>query len=270
MDHVALRTGVLVAILLGGCRTVDLVVFKKGNARGAQDTADGGDGGGAGTDGGSGGSGGDGGADGDEDGGADGAGTDGGDGAGDGGDDGGLPPESDCDDGVDNDEDGAPDCSDDDCADVAPCWWPDAMQHEGSFVFRGNRVTCETWLGDFDEQVDNCETRYTSTLTPVASGGCPTCDRTYAGTLSYSTNTCASVVGGTYPATAEIGFVFLSPTSWEVYGADESGGWTGTGLIYSGGRFGFETAEPLYVDTGDCDNDPLNAGTLTVTWQFWE
>ena len=54
---------------------------------------------------------------------------------------------------------------------------------------------------------------------------CPTCDRTYFGTLSYTTNTCADVIGGEYPAEAYIGFVFTSPTEWSLYGEDDTGGW---------------------------------------------
>jgi hypothetical protein len=264
--------------VLGGCKTVDLVVVKKGGGaeRSATDSgltgdgtgsgAGGADGGGAG----SGGDGSDGSGAGSDDGGSDDGGSDDG-GSDDGGSDDGteLPPEAECGDGLDNDEDGSTDCADPDCAEVAPCWWPETVVHDGSFDFLGNRVTCETWIGDFDENVDDCTTRYSSTLTAMAEGtGCPVCDRTYSGTLSYSTNSCASVIGGDYPSSAEIGLVFHSPTSWEIYGEADDGSWTSTTLSYSGGTHSFTTAEPIWVDTGDCDNDPLDVGTLTVTWSF--
>ncbi len=259
------------ALGLAGCRSVDLVVVKKQRgAGGGAEAVDSGLGGGGtatgGTDGtGEAGGGTDGGDGGTDDGGGSGA-DDGGDG-GDGGTT--LPPEADCEDGVDNDEDGLVDCDDADCDAIAPCWWPASMAHEGAFDFAGNRVTCETWFGDFDETVDDCATRYDASLAALPAGeGCPVCDRSYSGALHYATNTCADVVGGSYPSSAVIGFVFHSPTSWEVYGQADDGSWTSTPLVHSGGRFSFVTAEPLWVDTGDCDNDPLNAGTLTVTWTF--
>ncbi len=194
----------------------------------------------------------------------------GGDGTGDGGS---LPPESECTDGVDNDEDGDIDCDDADCAGVAPCWWPTSIQHDGSFAFDGLRVVCETFWGDFDEDVADCATQYSSTLLPVddPSLQCPTCDRTFFGALSYSVNSCESVLeGGSYPSEAYFGFVFVSESQWTLYGKNDSGAWesTGVNLNVNGDQYVFTVTEPISVDTGNCDNDPLHVGDLTVTWTF--
>ena len=204
--------------------------------------------------------------------GSDGAdGTDGGDGS-----DGEEPPppESDCTDGLDNDEDGLADCDDSDCAEVAPCWWPTSLTHDGAFDFDGFEVTCETWFGDFDEQVDDCTTRYTATLTEVTdpAAQCATCDRTFYGALTYTDNSCADILdGGDYPIEAYFGFVFHSPTAWTLYGDDGSGGWeSGVDLVVSGTTHSFSHTESIMVDTGECDNDPLYAGDLTITWSFSE
>jgi hypothetical protein len=248
----SLRLTMLVALVLSACTPVDDSTEVK------DDTEDG--------------STGESGTDGSSDG--DGSGGDGSDGgAGDGGESGDAPPdpEADCQDGVDNDEDGLMDCEDDDCADVAPCWWPSSMRHDGVFDFDGFEVTCETWIGDFDETVPDCQTTYTSTLTEVTDPAlqCPTCDRTFYGALSYTADTCGDLTGGDNPTEAYFGFVFTSPTEWTLYGDDGSGGWeAGVPLTVSGADYSFAHTEPLYYDSGECDNDPLHIGNLTITWAF--
>jgi hypothetical protein len=209
----------------------------------------------------------------DDTGGADGGDGGGGGGDGGGGDGGGDPePETSCDDGVDDDLDGATDCDDSDCAEVAPCWWPATLQHQGAFDFDGYTVTCETFFGDFDEDVPDCSTRYEATLVEVTdpAEACPTCDRTYYGTLTYTTDSCGDILGsGDYPTEAYFGFVFHDADRWTLYGEDDAGSWaTGVDLTVSGGSYSFTHLEPIYVDTGECDNDPLLAGELAVTWAF--
>lgn len=215
-----------------------------------------------------------------EDGGGDGSGGDGGtdDGSGsatDGGDDGTTDPpdpESECDDGTDNDEDGLVDCEDPDCAEVTPCWWPEAIAHEGAFDFDGRTVECDFGIGSIDVDVDDCVTAYSATLTPVTDPSleCPTCDRTFYSTLSYSVNTCEDVLeGGSYPADAYFGFIFTSETEWRLVGKDDAGNWeAGVDLIVEGDAFTFSTTEALNIDSGECRNDPLYVGDLTVSWSF--
>ena len=122
--------------------------------------------------------------------------------------------ETDCDDGVDEDADGATDCADDDCAEVAPCFWPDAIDHAGDFDFDGWEIECDVGF-PIDVDVDDCQTAYTSLMTE--STGCDVCDRTYAGTFAYSVDSCAELIGEDSPSSGSFGFVFHSPTQWEIY-----------------------------------------------------
>lgn len=216
----------------------------------------------------------DGGGDGSASGGGDGGSGDGSsDGTGDDGTTGPAEPEVDCEDGVDNDGDGAADCEDEDCAGYLPCTWPESMAHEGAYDFDAqNNVECV--IRGFPVAVDvaDCITRYTAELTPVTdpAQACPTCDRTFYGTLSYSENTCATVLPALQlPTDAYFGFIFTSATEWQLVGKSPSGNWdAAVDLTVTGDQFEFATTEQINISDDRCSNSPLYVGDLTVSWSF--
>jgi hypothetical protein len=184
-------------------------------------------------------------------------------------------PESDCFDGVDNDEDGKIDCEDSDCVAAEPeCSWPDGIDHRSVFDFTGRTVTCETWIGDFDEDVPNCQTAFNSGLTHVTDGPlCGDCDRTYYGSFDYTTNTCGEIFGGDpLPTEGRFGFVFVDDNVWELWGMDEStGAWSKAVDLKKGGDGRYTFVAPkdaVEYDSGECDNDPLYVGDLVVEISF--
>ncbi|MED5373238.1 MAG: hypothetical protein VX899_19625 [Myxococcota bacterium] len=177
-----------------------------------------------------------------------------------------------CDDGVDNDADGLVDCDDDECADVAPCWWPETIQHNGDFVFKGRTVTCETWLGDFDEKVDDCTEAYTTVLSQTTGEPCPTCDQTYDGTFNWTSTACNDAFGDGAPtASGRFGFKFVSQDKWVLFAQDDGGTWSEAATMNrQGGNFQINSTDRVDIETGDCDNDPLYVGDLTTTLTFSE
>ena len=182
-------------------------------------------------------------------------------------------PETVCDDGVDNDSDGATDCEDSDCAEATWCQWPASMAHEGAYDFDAqNNVECIIRGFPVDIDVSDCITRYTAELTPVtdAAEACPTCDRTYYGTLTYSENTCAAALPALeLPTDAYFGFIFTTDTEWQLVGKGPSGDWdAAVELTVSGDGFEFATTETINISDDRCSNSPLYVGDLTVTWAF--
>ncbi len=179
--------------------------------------------------------------------------------------------ETDCSDGVDEDEDGLTDCADDDCADVAPCWWPDAVDHSGDFLFDGATIECEVASFPIDIDIDDCQTAYTSSLA-TETGACPVCDLTFAGDFSYSVDSCAELLDSASPTSGAFGFVFLSATEWEVYALDESTGeWASVGVAEDDGAGNkLITASEAIIDNPDeCDwpkDQTLGNLTITLTW----
>lgn len=187
------------------------------------------------------------------------------------GDDGGVARERDCEDGEDDDGDGDVDCEDEDCQERhAPCAWPDRLSHELLAEFAGRTVTCETWLGDFDQDVADCVTQYRATLVEETDDPCPACDRSFSGTLEYVADTCTEQFGDEAPPTfGAFGLVFRSDDVWELWGRTGPGQWErGVDLTRAGGWFAYRGTEPVSFDTGGCDNDPLHVGDLTSSLRF--
>jgi hypothetical protein len=190
-------------------------------------------------------------------------------GAGDGGDEPGA--ESDCTDGTDDDGDGDTDCADSDCADVFECTWPDAVDHTSRFQFDGNTIECQVWGVDVDYDVPDCLTTLTAELSLLEGPqACPDCDRTFAGDLNYTQDSCSELLGTTLPPSAAFGFVFVSASQRELWGQDEAGAWAFTSLVDStdGRTWELVASEAVYDDPEDCDNGMQNLGTLTLTVAF--
>jgi len=181
--------------------------------------------------------------------------------------------ESDCEDGLDDDNDGDIDCDDSDCDTFKECTIPEIIDHRSLFDFKGRRVVCETWIGDQEEDVDDCVTDFTSALERQYEGDlCGPCDATYEGAFSYSQDTCTAIFGdGTSPpASGRFGFAFLNDAKWVLFGKNETTGeWEeGITLNADGDRFTWKTSEPINVDVDECDNSPLHVGDVTVTLSF--
>ena len=188
-------------------------------------------------------------------------------------DDGGPDKEEICDDGLDDDGDGQTDCDDSDCDSFKICTLPEVIDHRSLFDFTGRRVTCETWAGDFEEDVDDCVTDFTSALEMVTEGDlCEPCDATYEGAFDYSQDTCTAAFGdgSSPPASGRFGFAFVNDDKWVLFGKNETTGtWEeGVTLSRDGERYVWQTTEPVSVDVDDCDNSPLHVGDVTVTLSF--
>lgn len=182
-------------------------------------------------------------------------------------------PEGDCTNGIDDDEDGKIDCEDSDCDEVKICTLPQIIDHRSLFDFTGRRVTCETWIGDQTEDVNDCVTDFTSPLEMVLEGDlCGPCDATYEGAFSYSQDTCTATFGdgSAPPASGRFGFAFVNDTKWVLFGKNEtSGEWEeGVTLQQDGDRYTWQTTEAITVDVDECDNSPLYVGDVTVTLSF--
>lgn len=185
-----------------------------------------------------------------------------------------VDPEGDCGNGLDDDGDGDTDCADSDCATYEVCTWPDVISHRSVFDFKGRRVTCETWAGDFDEDVEDCITEFTSELAVVDDADiCTQCDRTYEGAFEYQRDTCGTTYGdgSALPTSGRFGFIFAE-NKWVLFGKDETTGtWEeGLDLTAEGDRYTWNNGagEPIYYDVGDCDNDPLYVGDVQITLNF--
>lgn len=180
-------------------------------------------------------------------------------------------PETECDDGLDNDEDGATDCDDTDCAEFEPCTWPTSMAHTGIWDFAANAdAECETFIGNFDIDINSCLVDYSATLTEVTDSAnqCPTCDRTFYGTFTYNTDTCSGALGFTPPTDAYFGFIFDSDSEWRLVGRSDTGEWEAEVAVpVAGGQGTFSTTEAINVEDDRCDNT-IFAGDLTISWTF--
>ena len=180
-------------------------------------------------------------------------------------------PEADCDDGADNDGDGATDCDDSDCAAAFECTYPDAIGHTTAVEFDGYEVECETWLGTFDEQIDDCATLFSIPLTVATSGDlCAECDLTFTGPITYDFDDCDELTGdSTRPTEGWFGFVFIDENSRELWSQDESGAWAyAVTMKRSGKEWTFAEGGEVVEDVDECDNSPLTLGMLTVTMTF--
>lgn len=196
----------------------------------------------------------------------DGGSSDGGGDAG-GGDGGAIPVESDCEDGTDDDGDGLADCEDSDCAENWTCNLPDNLDFSSKVFFDGNTIECEVWGVEVDVDIEDCRADSTASLRLVETGPtCPTCDRTYSGPLTYTTETCSALIGVAAPTRVDYGFVFLDPRTRELWSPDEAGTWTlvDTMISTDGITFALSGAEPIMDDPDDCDNGMQNLGTLSV------
>ncbi len=179
--------------------------------------------------------------------------------------------ETDCEDGSDNDEDGVADCEDDDCADAFVCNYPDSILHRTNIAFDGYLVECDTWLGTFDEQVDDCSTRFSSPLTVATEGNlCTECDLTFTGQLTYDYDDCDDLTGdGTRPTEGWFGFVFVDESTRELWSQDGAGVWAkAVTMTKAGGIWEHSDSGEVVEDVDDCDNSPLTLGNLTVTLTF--
>ena len=180
-------------------------------------------------------------------------------------------PESDCEDGADNDTDGLVDCADEDCADVFVCTYPESIGHTTNVSFDGYEVACETWLGTFEEQVDDCVTEFTIPLTVATAGDlCSECDLTFTGPITYNEDNCDELTGdSTRPTEGWFGFVFIDESTRELWSQDEKGAWAkAVTMNNQGGVWEFSEDGEVVEDVDGCDNSPLTLGNLTVTMTF--
>ena len=185
-------------------------------------------------------------------------------------------PETECFDGEDNDGDGKTDCEDSDCLSAyEECSWPDVIDHRSVFDFQGRKVTCETFWGDFDEDVPDCQTAFNSALGHTTDGPqCQECDRTYFGTFEYTADSCGDLYGdgSALPTEGRFGFIFVDENVWELWGIDDATGqWEKAVDLKKGsdGRYTYTAPkETVEYDSGECDNDPLYVGDLIVEISF--
>ena len=183
--------------------------------------------------------------------------------------------ETSCDDGLDEDEDGLMDCEDPDCADVAPCNWPEALDHVGTVFFDGWEIECVFGV-PFDYQVDDCATDYTSPLgTTLTVDRCEACDRTFEGPFTYSVDTCTELLpdASDPPDSGAFGMVFTSATEWEVFSINgETGLWESVGIATDdgSGTFVYQTEAVISGDPEECNNGEQDLGNLVVTLSFSE
>jgi hypothetical protein len=176
-----------------------------------------------------------------------------------------------CDDGVDNDADGDVDCDDSECVDFAPCTWPERLGHELDVLMDGREVTCEIGWFEEDVQVPDCRTHYKTQLDELTGDtACADCDRTFTGTFNYTVDSCTEQFeGDPPPTTGDFGLKFVSDSTWELWGRNDSGVWEkGVDLNFDGEWYVFTSTDPLNFDSGECDNDPLYVGDLTTTLMF--
>lgn len=187
------------------------------------------------------------------------------------GDGGAASRERECEDGADNDGDGDADCADADCAENWTCNLPTAMDFDSRITFDGYTIECEYYGFEVDVDIEDCQANATAALEQVTSGRlCESCDRTYAGSFSYTTETCSALIGVPAPTRAEYGFVFVDPRTRELWTPDSAGVWAYTETLSStdGRTFRLQGAEDIWEDPDDCDNGMQNLGRLSVnlTW----
>ncbi len=183
--------------------------------------------------------------------------------------------ETDCQDGVDEDQDGVTDCEDDDCFDVAPCWWPEALDHVGDVQFDGWEIECDFMGVPVPYEVDDCATTYTSPLgMDLTVDPCASCDRTFEGPFTYSVDSCSDLLPDSPPppASGAFGLVFTSETEWQVWSQNADGVWNEVGAATDDGSGTFVyTAESVITDDPpDCNNGDQDLGNLVVTLSFTE
>jgi len=180
-------------------------------------------------------------------------------------------PETDCGDGIDNDEDGLADCLDDDCAAEFSCTWPDTIGHRTQFNFDGYEVECDLGIFDKEFTVDDCVTDIRAQLSVATDGDlCTDCDRTYAGTFNYETDTCTEPEDmGDRPTEGRFGFVFVSETERELWALNDAGAWEyAITMPLKDGRWSHTDAGEIEYEYDDCRNSPLTVGNLAVTLSF--
>ncbi|MFT5682863.1 MAG: hypothetical protein ACI8RZ_003787 [Myxococcota bacterium] len=179
--------------------------------------------------------------------------------------------ETDCEDGTDNDEDGVADCLDDDCAAAFACNYPQNILHRTNIAFDGYLVECETWIGTFDEQVDDCSTRLSSPLVVATKGNlCAECDLTFTGQFTYDFDDCDDLTGDSArPTEGWFGFVFIDESTRELWSQDDAGTWSkAITMTKTGGVWEHSDSGEVVENVDDCDNSPLTLGNLTVTLTF--
>ena len=184
-------------------------------------------------------------------------------------------PELLCDDGTDDDGDGAIDCDDSDCAtSFAPCTWPKSMNMSARFAFDGQTAVCETFFGDFEEEISDCLTTLTSALAEASDKqGCTACDRVFSGPVTVLADSCTDQFGdggSPAPTSFTFGFVFTSENSRELWGKDDTSGvWSkAIDLTLSGSTWSYSTSDRVTVPVDECDNSPIDVGQLTATFDF--
>lgn len=181
-----------------------------------------------------------------------------------------------CDDGVDNDLDGLADCEDvDDCGDVAPCWWPETIEHQGDFSLEAGVFECYGIQVGQDKLVD-CTEYYTSTLTQ-SGGDCPGCDLTMSAPLSWQKNECRSAYPDLFnnplQEEANLGFRFISKTEWALWAKGEDGAWKEAAvMVDTGSGFSIAESEDIWIpnpeELKNCPEEEQFVGTFTTTLSF--
>ena len=178
--------------------------------------------------------------------------------------------ESDCEDGTDNDADGAADCEDSDCSEAFVCNWPETITHNTDIAFDGYEVECDTWLGTFEEQVDDCATRFSIPLTIATTDLCMECDLTFTGPITYDYDDCDDLTGdNTRPTEGWFGFAFVDENTRDLWSQNGAGIWEkAITMKKTGAKWEFSESGEVSEDVDDCDNSPLTLGNLTVTMTF--
>lgn len=185
-----------------------------------------------------------------------------------------VPPnETDCDDTLDEDQDSLTDCEDPDCAEVAPCNWPESIVHAGTFAFEGYDIDCYVGGWPIPYEVPDCLTTYDSTMgQDLTVTPCAECDRTFEGPFTYSSDTCADLIGSESPTSGAIGLVFVSDTQWEFWGLDSATGtWSvgGTATDDGSGTYVYTTSGVINETPDECE-EPQDLGNLVVSLTFAE
>jgi hypothetical protein len=140
-------------------------------------------------------------------------------------------------------------------------------------VFNGADIQCEVVGIPFDFDVDDCQTLYSSPLgDPTTVPSCASCDRTFEGPNTYSTDSCADLINQPSPTSGAFGFIFTSASEWEFFARDEDTGIWGSGgfAVNDGsGTFTFSASDSITGSPEDCDwpvDQTLGEITLTLTF----
>ena len=94
------------------------------------------------------------------------------------------------------------------------------------------------------------------------SAQCPTCNRTFAGTMVYGNDTCPA--DDPRPTDTTFGIVFFTGIQWEIFTNDGTGTWSSIGNANA-----TQEGEPYVLSrTDEVDVDGTDAGDLTTTLSF--